>query len=184
MSKIFEDAFMEVQTDMIRLCCELTGNAVDGIYVYCSSEDGMREFNAFFTRQGKVVRLHELGVDRQLQSQFLGIGLSDLRKIKNICKEYNQPMPTEMKLMYDVKNRKFGASYQYEPVQTMDIGFMDLMNAWAEEVAQGLTAEQQGQPITAPPVQEQTLPEAPKAEVKEEKTPKKRGFKFPFFGKR
>ena len=178
MSKVFEDEFMEVQTDMISLCCELTKNTVDGIYVYCSCEGGAREFNAFFTKQGKIVFLHELGVDRQTQSNFLDIGLSDLRRIKNICQEYNQVVPTEMKLIYDVKTRKFSASYQYQPVQTMDIGFMDLMKAWANEVSQNIAVEDLPKTDTVKPTQTQPQPKDVTS------TPNKSKFRFPFFGKR
>jgi len=169
MSKVFEDAFMEIQTDMIALCCELTKNSVDSIYVYCSCEGRAREFNAFFSRQGKIVYLHELGVDRQTLSNFLDLGLSDLRRIKDVCTEYNQVVPTEMKLTYDVKSRKFGASYQYKPVQTMDVGFMDLMKAWAKEIEQSVAVKQQIKVEAAAST--------------EEEPQKKRGFRFPFFGK-
>lgn len=134
MSKVFEDVLMEAQADMIALCCELTKNAVDGIYVYCSIEDNVTEFHAFFTKQGKVLFLHELGVDESVQRRFLSIGLGDLNKIYKICRETGRPAPTEMKLIYDVKTRKFGASYQYKPVQSDGVYFMDLMCAWAKEI--------------------------------------------------
>lgn len=134
MSKVFEDVFMEAQADMIALCCELTKNTVDGIYVYCTIEDNALQFDAFFTKQGKVLFPHELGVDESVQLRFLDIGVRDLEKIYKICKEHGHPAPTEMKLIYDVKTRKFGASYQYKPVKSDGVYFDDLMCAWAKEI--------------------------------------------------
>ncbi len=34
MKKIFEDEFMDLQSEFISLCLELTGKTVDNIYIY------------------------------------------------------------------------------------------------------------------------------------------------------
>jgi hypothetical protein len=35
-------------------------------------------------------------------------------ELKAVCKQYDKPMPTEMKLVYNVKDGCLEASYQYE----------------------------------------------------------------------
>jgi len=190
MSKVFEDAFMEIQTDMVQLgieICELANNNIDGIYIYCLDDDQIRWFNAFFTRQGKIVHVHELGVDFETQVNFINLGLDDLRKVEPICKQYNQPAPTEMKLVYDIKNRKFSASYQYGPVQDEDTFYQDLMTAWENEVAQAASvnpqASQPEEPVKPQPSQPEE-PVKPQASQPEEPVkPKKPGFRFPFWKK-
>lgn len=65
---------------------------------------------------GEIKTLNQLGVPNNLAFQFLKIGTEDLEKIDVICKEYNMPVPTELKLYYDVSNGKFNAEYQYKEI--------------------------------------------------------------------
>lgn len=134
MKQIFEDAFMDAQASIISLCKELKGDA-DKIYAYCSIEDGY-EFNAFFQKDNKVLMLtpSDLNVSRDFLFQFLSYGLEDTKKIAAVCKEYGMPVPTEIKMIYDVKTRGFDAEYQYKPVQTMDRGFVDIFEGWVAEI--------------------------------------------------
>lgn len=146
MGQIFEDAFMDAQASLISLCKELKNDA-DKIYVYCSIESGY-EFNVFYQKQGKVLRLsaNDLNVSRELISRFLDYGLADTKKIDAVCKEYGKPTPTEIKMIYDVKTRKFDAEYQYKPVQTMDRGFVDILESWIDEINSTCSAPSSAEP--------------------------------------
>lgn len=42
----------------------------------------------------------------------------DMENIKLLCKEYKRDMPTEMKLIYDVKSGSLKAEYKYELIYT------------------------------------------------------------------
>ena len=44
----------------------------------------------------------------------------DIEKLVKICKEHNRDMPTEMKLIYDVKSKSLKADYRYDLVYTND----------------------------------------------------------------
>lgn len=50
MAKVFQDEFMDVQSDLISLCLEATEEKVDEIFVYCSIEKYSKFFNAFFKK--------------------------------------------------------------------------------------------------------------------------------------
>ena len=53
-NKVFEDEFMEVQSDLISLCMEVLGNnKVDEILAYCSIEEKSRSFHAFLEEMDK-----------------------------------------------------------------------------------------------------------------------------------
>lgn len=47
MSKVFEDEFMDIQSELVSLCLEVTESKVNKIYVYCSNEKKSKMFNAF-----------------------------------------------------------------------------------------------------------------------------------------
>ena len=136
MSKVFEDEFMDVQAGLISLCLEVTERKVDKIYAYCCNEKKRKMFNAFFIVNGKVKELHELGVQDQLAFQFLKLGTKDLTKVDAICQEHNMPIPTEMKLYYDVTTGKFNADYKYEEVCSARTGKnpAEVFMEWIEEI--------------------------------------------------
>ena len=60
----------------------------------------------------------------------------DIEKLVKICKEHNRDMPTEMKLIYDVKSKSLKADYRYDlvysndPVKTAS----NIGDDWFEEV--------------------------------------------------
>lgn len=122
MSKKFEDEFMDVQSELISLCLEVTERKIDELYVYCSIEQKSKMFNAFCSINGEIRTLNQLGINNALLMQFLKLGTSDLEKVKNVCINYNMQVPTEMKLYYNVKTGKYDAQYQYDEVCSAKTG--------------------------------------------------------------
>lgn len=122
MNKEFEDEFMELQTGLISLCLEVTERKVNRIYAYCSNEKKSKMFNAFFDVNGEIKTLNQLGVPNNLAFQFLKLGTGDLEKLDAVCVKHNMPIPTEMKLYYDVTSGKYDAKYKYEEVCSAQTG--------------------------------------------------------------
>ena len=113
MKKQFEDDFMEIQAELISLCLEVTQDKVDRIYAYASIEKKSTMFNAFFEKNGRVLTVNELNIDKSVAIEFLKIGTLTLEKIKKLC-EYNEICaPKEIKMYYDVNFRKYYAFYEY-----------------------------------------------------------------------
>jgi len=122
MKKIFEDEFMNLQSTFISLCLEVTNKQVDKIYAYVSIEKKSKMFNAFFKVNEEIKTLNQLGINNDLVMQFLKIGTADLEKIKKLCEKHAMPIPTEMKMYYDVKSGKYNADYKYEEVCSAQTG--------------------------------------------------------------
>ena len=112
----FEDDFMDLQSSLISLCLEVAGQKVDKVYIYCSIEKKSKMFNTFFVINNKLKMLNQLGINKALIMQFLKLGANDLEKVKNICINYDMPIPTEMKMYYDTKTGKYDAQYKYEEI--------------------------------------------------------------------
>ena len=138
MSKVFEDEFMEFQSDLISLCMELVEDHADKVYVYCSIEEKSQSFNAFFEVDGEIKRLSQLGLNDALIFEFLNLGTCDLSKLRKICEKYNRQRPTEMKMVYDVKTGKFKAKYRYDEICSYktDIDPSEVINQWYDELTQ------------------------------------------------
>ena len=136
MEKVFEDEFMDLQTGLISLCLEVTQGKVDKVFAYGSNEKKSTMFNAFFEVNGEIKTLNMLGVSQELAFQFLGLGIEDLEKLNAIGAKYNRPIPTELKLYYDVRARKFKSEYKYEEVCSARTGKSagEVFNEWLAEM--------------------------------------------------
>ena len=122
MNKTFEDEFMDLQSGLISLCLEVVEEKASKVYAYCSNEKKSKMFNAFFDVNGEIKTLNQLGVPKELSFEFLKTGTEDLEKVDGICAKHNMPVPTEMKLYYDVKSGKFDAEYKYEEICSAKTG--------------------------------------------------------------
>lgn len=70
MKKNFEDKFMDIQSDLISLCLEVTEGKVDKIFAYVSIEKKSSMFNAFFQQEGNVLTINQLKIDKKRQWIF------------------------------------------------------------------------------------------------------------------
>ncbi|MED1559337.1 immunity protein YezG family protein [Bacillus paramycoides] len=143
----FEDKFSDLQSDMIAVCMEFVEDRANKIYVYASCEEGIISGRFFYLINNKYVKPHKVNdvlengderydVSPKRGFTVLRIICENIKKIKELCKEYERDIPTEMKLIYDVKSGNFKAGYKYDLVYTND----DIKTAghiadeWFEEV--------------------------------------------------
>jgi hypothetical protein len=143
----FEDKFSELKADMISICMEYVEDRADKVYVYASCEEGIISSSFFYLINNKYIKSHKLndalenGEERYDVSTERGFMVLDIinentEKIKVLCKEYERDMPTEMKLIYDVKSGNFKAEYKYDLVYTNDDikTAHHIANEWFEEL--------------------------------------------------
>ena len=66
----------------------------------------------------------------------LKIGTEDIKEVEKICKKYDRPMPTQIKIIYDNVNKKVHADYSYELFYSNSdtLTSNDIFNQWFEEV--------------------------------------------------
>lgn len=153
MNKVFEDYFSRLQADMVAICLEYVENEAEDIYIYCSYEPEMYVFDVFFKKNNQVVYKHNLNdtsfsgksvvnkalvydTSEQRQEAVLDIGIENLEKIHEKCKEYGREMPTEIKLHYNVKQNSLKGKYRYDLVYSNDDELLpdDIFDLWFEEV--------------------------------------------------
>ena len=127
MDKAFEDFFSELQADMVSICLEYVDGKAGKIYIYSSCEQDKITSDFFFRIDGKLLRKHKLNeggqrhdVSPARQKAALKILIDDTKKILFLCEEYRRPMPTEIKLIYDVTKKHLDASYSYDLVHSND----------------------------------------------------------------
>ena len=138
---MFEDEFSELQADMVDICNEYSCEKADKIFIYIAYEGLLfpAHFYCFNNKIFHAGKLNNAGLNTDFdvsidcQRQVAAIITEDVHKIKAVCDKYNQPMPTEMRLVYEPKTKKFTAEYKYENQFTDDMALSDIVNAWFEE---------------------------------------------------
>lgn len=138
---MFEEEMTELQSDMVDICNEYSCGVADKIFIYISYEGLLFPFH-FYCIKNKLFHAGNLNeseatvnfdISTDCQRQVATIIKDDTRKIKSVCDKYNQPMPTEMRIVYEPKTKKFRFEYKYEKQFTDDMGLSDIVNAWFEE---------------------------------------------------
>ena len=137
---MFEDEFSALQADMVDICNEYSKGLADKIFIYIAYEGLLfpAHFYCFNNKIFHAGKLNNAGLNTDFdvsidcQRQVAAIIKEDLYKIKAVCDKYNQPMPTEMRLVYEPKTKKFNADYKYENQFTDDMALSDIVNAWFE----------------------------------------------------
>ena len=144
--KNFEDEFSAKQTDMIQLALEYAervGQKIDTVYIYGSFET-MYSFDVFYKDdRNNIVMLHELSQKGMSESEIdnlifsvLKLGNQDLQDIHKICRKYNRPMPTQIKLIYDNIQNKVSGKYSYDLFYSNSdtLTADDIFEQWYKEI--------------------------------------------------
>lgn len=145
MAKVFEDYFSELQADMVSIALEYVDKRADYIYIYCSDENNFQAFDVFYQISGQVIKKSQLNtintnydVSINRQKVMINIGMEDLRSINKLFYDHNREMPTEIKLIYDVKNNKLNCEYSYDLKfsNSETLTASHIFDQWFNEVAQ------------------------------------------------
>ncbi len=139
--KTFEDEFSALQADMVDICNEYSKGLADKIFIYAANEGIIlaQYFYRFNKNLYKCSKLNNAGLKTQFdvsidcQRQVLNILNEDIQKIQALCEKHNKPVPKLMKLVYEVKTKKFSAEYKYENQTSDDVSVFDNYDAWFEE---------------------------------------------------
>ena len=136
----FEDEFSAKQTDMIQLALEYADRVdqkVDTVYIYDSNEKNSYSFNIFYISENIIFTMRTLPRKNfddlnNLNFHVLKIGTDDVKELKKICEKYNQPMPTQIKLIYDNVKGKYSYDLFYSNSDKLTAD--DIFEQWYNEV--------------------------------------------------
>lgn len=140
---IFEDQLMEIQSDMISLSLEYVENKAEIVYIYVVLEDGLVSFDVFYKIGGFISEKSDVNEylsekindSDDIQFSLLEYGIEDAEKIEVLFKENSKEVPTEIKLVYDVKNNSLKSNYIYDAMyeKNEDLSVSDVFEAWIQE---------------------------------------------------
>jgi len=140
---IFEDQLMEIQSDMISLSLEYVENKAETVYIYVVLEDGLVSFDVFYKIGGFISEKSDVNEylsekindSDDIQFSLLEYGIEDAEKIEVLFEENSKEVPTEIRLVYDVKNNSLKSNYIYDAMyeKNEDLSVSDVFEAWIQE---------------------------------------------------
>ena len=140
---IFEDQLMEIQSDMISLSLEYVENKAEIVYIYVVLEDGLVSFDVFYKIGGFISEKSDVNKylsekindSDDIQFSLLEYGIEDAEKIEVLFEENSKEVPTEIRLVYDVKNNSLKSNYRYDAMyeKNEDLSVSDVFEAWIQE---------------------------------------------------
>ena len=140
---IFEDQLMEIQSDMISLSLEYVENKAEIVYIYVVLEDGLVSFDVFYKIGGFISEKSDVNEylsekindSDDIQFSLLEYGIEDAEKIEVLFKENSKEVPTEIRLVYDVKNNSLKSNYIYDAMyeKNEDLSVSDVFETWIQE---------------------------------------------------
>ena len=143
MNRVFEDQLMEIQSDMIFLSLEYVENKAEIVYIYVVLEDGLVSFDVFYKIGGFISEKSDVNEylsekindSDDIQFSLLEYGIEDAEKIEVLFKENSKEVPTEIRLVYDVKNNSLKSNYIYDAMyeKNEDLSVSDVFEAWIQE---------------------------------------------------
>ena len=143
MNRVFEDQLMDIQSDMISLSLEYIENKAETVYIYVVLEDGLVSFDVFYKIGGFISEKSDVNEylsekindSDDIQFSLLEYGIEDAEKIEVLFKENSKEVPTEIRLVYDVKNNSLKSNYIYDAMyeKNEDLSVSDVFEAWIQE---------------------------------------------------
>lgn len=143
MNRVFEDQLMDIQSDMISLSLEYIENKAETVYIYVVLEDGLVSFDVFYKIGGFISEKSDVNKylsekindSDDIQFSLLEYGIEDAEKIEVLFEENSKEVPTEIRLVYDVKNNSLKSNYRYDAMyeKNEDLSVSDVFDAWIQE---------------------------------------------------
>lgn len=129
----FENQFSELISDILGVCYEYVEGRAEKIYVYLSNEAQIQYCGCFYKINGRVVRRGKLSTALQpgelpydekddVQRRLGEILREDWTKLWTLFRQYERPVPTEIRMVYDVATGKPDVRMRYEPVWSKEKG--------------------------------------------------------------
>lgn len=143
MNRVFEDQLMDIQSDMISLSLEYVENKAETVYIYVVLEDGLVSFDVFYKIGGFISEKSDVNEylskkindSDDIQFSLLEYGIEDAEKIEVLFEENSKEVPTEIRLVYDVKNNSLKSNYRYDAMyeKNEDLSVSDVFESWIQE---------------------------------------------------
>jgi hypothetical protein len=139
MANNFETGIGDINADMVSICLEYCENKAEEIFIHVIYEQDNIFPNFFFKMDGAMYKKGNLGagigaVAFPRQKTAMSIITENYKKMIALCEENKQPVPTEMRLVYNTLNGDARANYRYDSITTDKMTAVDVTGKWFSSI--------------------------------------------------
>lgn len=112
---IFEDEFMDKQSEIISLFNDEINDNVSCIYLFFYNDEYSFMMASAYKVDDRVAGNLDAGVSDEKDNEIYEIILDEIfPELQEIHERYDKPMPVEFRLIYNTVSGAFDAEYKYE----------------------------------------------------------------------
>lgn len=112
---VFEDEFMDKQSEIISMYADEINENVKAIYLFFYNDESSFMMASAYNVNGKVVGNLDAGVSDEKDSEIYDVIVAEIfPELEEIHEKYNKPIPVEFKLIYNTVSGSFDAEYRYK----------------------------------------------------------------------
>ncbi len=112
---IFEDEFMDKQSEIISLYNNEINDKVSCMYLFFFNDENQFMMASAYKVNDRIVGNLDAGVSDEKDDEIYDIICSEIfPELAEIYEKHSKPMPVEFKLIYNTVTGSFDADYRYE----------------------------------------------------------------------
>ena len=112
---VFEDEFMDKQSEIISLYNDAVNDNVTGIYLFFYNDAHSFMMTSAYKVNDRIVGNLDAGVSDEKDEEIYDVICDEIfPELEEIHKKHNMLMPVEFKLTYNTVSGAFDAAYRYE----------------------------------------------------------------------
>ncbi|MBP3414098.1 MAG: hypothetical protein J6L81_02725 [Clostridia bacterium] len=112
---VFEDEFMDKQSEIISMYNDEINDNVKSIYLFIYNDESQFMMASAYKVNDRVVGNLEAGVSDERDDEIYDVICEEIfPELQEIHEKYNMPMPAEFRLTYNTVSGSFDAEYRYE----------------------------------------------------------------------
>ena len=112
---VFEDEFMNKQSEIISMYKDEVNNNVTVIYLFFYNGENQFMMASAYKVNDRVVGNLDAGVSDERDNEIYDVLCEEIfPELQEIHEKYNIPMPVEFKIIYNTVTGSFDSEYRYE----------------------------------------------------------------------
>lgn len=112
---VFEDEFMDKQSEIISMYNYEVNDNVTVIYLFFYNDDNQFMMTSAYKVNDRIVGNIDAGVSDERDNEIYDVINDEIfPELQEIHERYNKPMPAEFKLIYNTVTGSFDSEYRYK----------------------------------------------------------------------
>lgn len=131
---MFEEEFMEIQSEIISLCVEYSKELASHIFIYCYMNGENYFFNAIFRIGKETWNVEELEYPEEMLVKFRTLIQNETSRLPVLFEQYKREAPIQYKIHFKSKGNKIELDLKYKKELDLSMNPQVIFDKWLQAV--------------------------------------------------